>query len=669
MIDYKTEQHFLIVLFAFFLLIICFSTQCFGDEIQQVTDTSFTRRKVDSLLLSFDSLIVNQPQEAEVYINSAMEYSKAINYKKGIAKCLIGLGNLMTRKENFKEAHNNYIQGIELVKTLDDKKLLFQCYKTHGNLFYSNGFYEDALINYMTAMAIAEGENFLTERIIIYNNIGLVYGEQKSYEKAKQYIKKALLFDPPLEIRKSIFNNLGIQYFRLIDYDSAFWCYQQSLKICDELNSEVSKAGPLSNIGEIYYYQQKYTEGLDCLFRAKEIYDQMGIKQEQIPVLSTLGRIFQNIGDYKNSIKYFKEGMAYAKESNNPLLIYKLHFNLAWAYKEAGQFDLSWNNISEFQKIRDSIVSFESNRRIENLLAKFEIDQKEKEIKLLNKEKELQVALLAAKQSEVERHSQIRNITIISSFIIVIPILVLLIVYQQKIKANELLSLRNEEINKQKIFKLIRDHEIKNINTTIEAQEKERKRIASDLHDGIGGTLAGIKLNLVKVKKEIGGQKLQNIINKVDDTCQEIRNISHHLMPLKILQSSFVEMIKYYLEEIAQSNSLKLSFCSYPKNMINQLSDETKIEVYRILQELVNNIIKHAHAKHIDVQITGNSGYINILFEDSGIGFDTSKTYQGIGLNNIQSRVRLLKGDFNIDSAIGRGTIVNIDIPIDSNFI
>jgi signal transduction histidine kinase len=663
----KTECHLLKILFTIFLLFTCFTTICFGYEKTYVKDTFLVKMKVDSLLHEVDSLMGMQSEYAELIIDTTLNFSKAIGYKKGEAESILKLGTIYEKRVNFKEAHKYYNQSIEISKALNDRMLLFRSLKSRGNLFYSNGFNEDALNNYITAMKIAEEENFQKEKILIYNNVGLVFSEQKNYEKAKEYIQKSLSLDPSSNIKYNIYNNLGIQYFHLHNYDSAGWCYHQSLIICDIMKKEELKAAPLANLGLLYSKQKKYEKALEYFHKAKKIYDKLGLKLEQIPTLSNLGRLYQDLGDYKSAIKYLEKGMDYAQEANNKSIQYKLHFNLAWVYKDIGEVDLSWGQIMIYKNLSDSIQSIESNKRIENLLAKFEIEQKEKEIELLNKEKELQIALLVAKQSEVERQSQFRNITIISSIIIVIPILILLVVYQQKIKANELLTLRNEEINKQKILKLIQDHEMKTINATIEAQEKERIRIASDLHDGIGGTLASIKLNLVQVKKEIGGQKLKNIICKVDDTCQEIRTISHHLMPLKILQSSFKEMIENYLKEIAESNSLKLTFSSYPKNKINQLPDETKIEVYRIIQELVNNIIKHAYAKHIDVQITGHKGFINILIEDTGVGFDTSKINYGIGLNSIQSRVHLLKGDFNIDSSIGRGTIVNIDIPTDWN--
>ncbi len=655
------------VVVALLLLIYCpkFS---FGTKNEVQLDSLNIIHEIDSLLLQFDSLFYENPQQAEVVINTTLQLSKVAEYKAGYTKSVLGTANIMASKGNFKDALDNYNQSIDLAKALNNMMLMFQCYKSRGNLFLTSGLYEDALSSYMTAMFIAEGENYQNEKIRIYNNVGLVYSKQGLYEKAKQYIKKSLSLNPPLGLENSILNNLGIQYVKLADYDSALWCYNQSIVICGKLESDVCEADPLGNIGEIYLFKQEYTKALYFLFKAKRRYESIGAKEPQIPVLSNIGRVYQNMGDYKNSIIYLEKAMKFAKEGNNPILLYKLHYNLAWAYRTAGEIDLSWDNLDDYQKLHDSIVSAESNRRLEKLLAKFEIDRKEKEIELLNKENQLQNAVLATKQSEVERQSQIRNITVISSFCIIIPILILLIVYQQKIKANELLSIRNEEINKQKILKLIQDHEIKAIKAMIEGQEKERTRIASDLHDGIGGTLASIKFDLIRLQKESDGQqRLQQVIKKIDDSCHEIRTITHHLTPIKILNQSFIEMIKYYLDEIAQSNSIKLSFSSYPKNELNQLSDEIKIEIYRIIQELMNNIIKHAQAKHVDVQITKRTGNINLIVEDSGVGFNTSKNYHGIGLHNIVSRVNLLNGDFDIDSSKGRGTIVIIDIPTDTD--
>ena len=177
-------------------------------------------------------------------------------------------------------------------------------------------------------------------------------------------------------------------------------------------------------------------------------------------------------------------------------------------------------------------------------------ENRSKEIRLLKKDKKLQAANLERHQNRLERQKTIRNTMIIGSAIVLIPILILLYVYKQKITTQDLLAQQTKEITRQKTNELIKDKKLEKMKASIEGQERERERIAKELHDGLGGTLAGIKLRLMKIAgNDNVGNQLDNVIKNIDTTCEEVRTISHDLIPPKISDIPFIHLLeKYYAQ-------------------------------------------------------------------------------------------------------------------------
>lgn len=207
--------------------------------------------------------------------------------------------------------------------------------------------------------------------------------------------------------------------------------------------------------------------------------------------------------------------------------------------------------------------------------------------------------------------------------------------------------------------------------TIISLQDQERKRIAEDLHDGLGSLLSSIKLNLQNLGEEMTfssaeqRDKYQSSIASIDDAISDLRNLSHNIMPASLAKLGLVAGLKNMLEKISAHSGLHVDFSTHD---FEQRIDETmELSVYRIILELTNNIVKHASAKEITIQLIRYPEYVNITVEDNGKGFDYKNIKQkpkGIGLGNIVSRVEYMKGRLNIDSAVGRGTTVMIDIPL-----
>ena len=281
--------------------------------------------------------------------------------------------------------------------------------------------------------------------------------------------------------------------------------------------------------------------------------------------------------------------------------------------------------------------------------------KKAMEINSLKKDQQLKLA-------EIDWQKSTQKITFYSFLAVILPIIGLLFLYYQKLKTQRLLNIKEKTISEQKIMSLVKDQELKLIKATIKGQNKARTKIAKELHDSIGGNLAAIKLQLNSVTTNV--DSIHNIQKQLDETYKQVRDLSHNLIPEKFNQNNFSNILEEYLKNLAEIDHLKTSFTAYPKPKIDLIANHLQIEVYKIIQELVTNTLKHARATTIDLQINHFEDKLNILFEDNGIGFDSQKKKIGIGFKNIKERLHTISGSMEIDSIINRGTIINIDISL-----
>ena len=198
--------------------------------------------------------------------------------------------------------------------------------------------------------------------------------------------------------------------------------------------------------------------------------------------------------------------------------------------------------------------------------------------------------------------------------------------------------------------------EKKNLTAFIKGEDQERKRISQELHDSIGSQLSYLK-------RAVADKFKDNAINKTIDTiCNDVRNLSHEISPSDLKLIGFESAVSELTNNLSSQTSLSASFNSFhfPEN----LSEDIELQLYRVVQESFNNILKHANAKHIDVQLIGHDSYATITIEDDGTGFNTDTQEKGLGLKNIASRIQQIGGNLEVDSKINKGTSILITIPL-----
>jgi signal transduction histidine kinase len=204
----------------------------------------------------------------------------------------------------------------------------------------------------------------------------------------------------------------------------------------------------------------------------------------------------------------------------------------------------------------------------------------------------------------------------------------------------------------------------------LDAEEKERRRIAQDLHDGVGQLLSAAKLNLSNLESKLLNQNedqklaLQNALALVDDSVREVRTVSHNMMPNTLIKLGLGSAVREFITKLGNAPTLKVDLEIV--GLDSRLDNQLETVLYRVIQEIINNIIKHAKASHISMQLIRHETELSVMIEDNGIGFDTKNldNFEGIGLKGIITRIEFLNGSVHFDSSIGRGTTVIIDVPL-----
>ena len=237
--------------------------------------------------------------------------------------------------------------------------------------------------------------------------------------------------------------------------------------------------------------------------------------------------------------------------------------------------------------------------------------------------------------------------------------------FRKRLKDQKTIASQKEAIQHQEIRELQQENKLLALNSMIEGQEAERLRIAKDLHDSLGGLLSTVKAHFGTIQKEIEQLEKLNITEKtnelIDEACIEVRRISHNMMPHALsisgLEGALEDMTESLNEEGYQT-TLEISGLS------EKIKPTKEVMIYRLLQEVISNIRKHAEAKSILIQVLGHQKELNIIIEDDGKGFNYEKALEkgGLGLKSINSRVQFLDGTIHWDSQIGQGTTITINI-------
>ena len=489
------------------------------------------------------------------------------------------------------------------------------------------------------------------------NKIGLAqtYILKAEYKKALQTAKEAWqTYKKELpRIANEALVTMGDAEFYLEENDKAKTYYDLALTGSKKFNDVKQELTTLLQLGKIAALEKKYEEAYTLFEDAKERAKQNGLNTIYFDGTILIGNLLYEQKSYQAAMTGLTVAYFNAIDRDNLHYQNKILSTQAKVFSAQKDYQNAYAVMTQLNRVNNEINSQQQRKIAKELEVQYETLQKENEILSL-KENQLK------KEAELKNQKTIKYAILIGFMVLLIPIVILLYVYYQKIQTQSELAKKQKEINDQKVKSLIQEQELNVIKAAIEGQDEERKRIAQELHDSIGGNLAGIKLQLASISKN--DSAFSTISTQLDDTYQLVRDISHTLVPKKFRQNAFVELVKEYVKSITATGQLEVGFHPYPEQKVNAIPDHIQAELFKIIQELMTNTIKHAKATKVDIHLNSYDESISLLFEDNGVGFNADIGSEGIGFKNIRNRVTDLQGTLHIDASPNRGTVISVDI-------
>ena len=361
--------------------------------------------------------------------------------------------------------------------------------------------------------------------------------------------------------------------------------------------------------------------------------------------LGTLGDIAMEEQQYDDALMYYEEALVYAEEIGSLQLLRDVYEGLTQAHVAKENYPQAYEYQSQHQNLKDSILNIETNELIAELRTQYETEKKEQEIQ---------------NQQLIIEEQQRRNKLQLTVFVISVVFIILLAgLLYNRYKLRQEAEMERTMAEEQKV----------RFRAVIEAQELERKRIAQELHDGLGQLLSTARLNVASLEDEAAkfddddSRAWDNSLELIDEAVSEVRAISHNMMPSALIRLGLVPALREQIRKINSAGHVQVNLKT--EGIEGRLGEEIEIALYRIIQEVLNNTIKHAEADEITVFLEKRPNGLHLSIADNGKGMDQTAIMQskGIGWSNIFSRVELLNGDIRLNSSPGAGTEVQVQVP------
>jgi two-component system NarL family sensor kinase len=552
------------------------------------------------------------------------------------------IGNVYTDLADYHTTLMYYDSALQIRQSLHDSGAIAQSMVNFGYVYKELGAYTEALVYLYQALHVLEARNDKTSLAYCYDFIGSVYALRKNYRYSNVFYEKALRLYVQADQRSGeaiALNTIGTNHYALGAIHLGKLYIQRAYAIYSELADTRQLAIISGTLSEIYTLENKPDSAL-LLAQQAIRYHELTHNTRQ------LGTAYLKAANAYTKLNRLREALVAAEkayeivqhsgERNSRREILQLLHKL---YAQTGNFNKAYLYQQAYIQLNDSMVNASGERAIAEMQTKYETEKKD-------------IAITKQGWEIKRKQTQLLFLLIAIVFILVVGIFGY---NRYRLKQKALLSAA-----------LLHEQSLRN-KAIIEAEEKERIRIARELHDGIGQQLSATKMNLSAFEGAIAQKDKETynmLVQLVDDAVKEVRTVSHNMMPNALIRSGLSSAIRDFVHKLGSNDSLKVDLQIVGLNV--RLESTTEAVLYRVLQECVSNIVKHARASHISIQLIKHTLHLNMIIEDNGRGFDTTKMSEsdGIGLRNMISRVTYLNGTIEFDSTPGKGTTVIIDIPV-----
>ncbi|MCT4582686.1 MAG: tetratricopeptide repeat protein [Flavobacteriales bacterium] len=592
----------------------------------------------------------------------------------------IGIGNtIFSGIGNPKKLDS--IEQVIYPKVIDDYLLEETYYYTLSKARFLSGQLTEAFSHAEKGIALNQRKNKTFRSAKFYNIQASVYAYQKDYKKAIQTFKTSLEI---LENTKNYYtaaqvqNNIANIFFGLSDFESAYKYSKvshdrltafndtihlpgvkgilavtllklnripegkknanQALKLSKKYNNPIGLIVSNYSLGEVFIVEESCDSAIIYFKASLQLSEQF--RQKHFTMLNKVGLLKAYLinKNYNEAVEVGEQALAETIALENENTLYAIHKNLGYAYHGLEKEKEAFEHISAALETYVEASSTENKKAINDILIKYDTEKKEKK-------------LIAARLENAQSKHQLYKRTQLAIILGVVVILLLFSYYLYN------------RLQKEKMRQLQKEQESKRMLAAISAEEKERKRISNELHDGMASSITGIKLKLEGMMTESKDSTFSPLVSQLQRLHDETRRISHNLMPLDLNKENWAKRLEEYCVENS-SDRFKIDFINNLPSTI-ALPPSQSILLYRSIQELIHNAQKYAGVNSCTVQLSSVKGELIISVEDEGVGF-IPKDQKGQGLNSIRQRLFEIDATIDIESRIGNGSLISIYLTLPS---
>lgn len=598
---------------------------------------------------------------SQQYYREALREAQKINKQSLIFSALNDLGISHLENNKLDSAVEYFEEAVVVGRALGNLVRTARVIANIGNVYLAEHNRLLALDYYLKAAADWETAQDKRGLAALYANISSLLTDQKEYVKALEYGNKAYELAKQIDDQPSVVNallNISTTYSEMGQYDKELDALNLVLPLATQGGDIEQIATVYHGLGDYYFQEKNYTASLTNYLKSHEYVSKMDNHFHLCENYTALASVYFSMGDQLNAMKYIRLAEQIGYEVGSRANLKQIYQTRADIEQKAGNYISANEFLKKRMIFSDSLFESETSGKIAEVEAKYQNEKKQARIIQLEKDKQIQTLSL--------RQKSLYNYLLVG--IAAVLLLIVLFIYRI-LRYRKARAAQQHEIQDQRIRELEKDKQLVAVDSLLQGQEDERSRLAKDLHDGLGGLLSGVKFSLSNMKDNlvITSENMvvfERSLDLIDTSISELRRVAHNMMPEMLGKFGLDEALKEYFKTINSTGLLLIRYQGI--GMENRLHHSTEIIIYRILQELLNNTLKHARATEVSVQLIREGSRLNLLFEDNGKGFDPalSENQHGAGLLNVKSRVQYLKGQLDIHSVAGSGTLINMEFNI-----
>ena len=590
-------------------------------------------------------------------------------------------------------------QALQLAKTSSYKIGLAEVFGSIGIVYQARGFYDTSLVYFDSAITIAHHEQDTFALASINNNIGLSHMRSGELDSSIVYLSlasdyKAFLGDDLEVSRAFTMGNIAAVYYKMNEKTKALKAYKEVAIIFKKHQQQLYLAQCYGEIGqvnldltrykkaEVYlnkvdsilmlndskYLQsisllrrgelkletENYTEAIQKLEKALAMFEEMQVYANIAAAKNKLALAHLNLDQANNALDYAKSANEIAIQVNDEHLEMESYEILINVYAMKGFYRKAYENHKKYYELTMTVRDKEREKRLDQLTTKYESLKKETKIKELTKANEI-----AQLESEKSKTQNRYIITVAIALVLLLATFILFLIGRLQLrKKMQAVTLK---LHEQELSELEKTQKLLSAKFMIEGQEKERERLARDLHDDLGSQLAAIKLHTENLGTE-QNPELDKTKQQINNAYEDVRRISHNLMPMSLSKAGLPSAIKDLSQNISSTKKLQIEVQSI--GFERRLDSTTEIMLFRIVQEALKNIIHHADAQNVVIQLINDGNLLSLTIEDDGKGFDMDniENSEGLGMKSMKSRVEFLNGKMDIRSEKREGTSIYVEV-------